>query len=271
MRIRKRVGLAVLCAVMVCLALIPVRMAAAEDRTKLQEIVESCKVKIDEGNIQYTPDSWREFQRAFAEASAILEQENVSQEKIDEVCAELVRAERELILRPVPPPIPRPGDELPGEQPRPEKNVPLPAKGSIHKDTRLVYKVTAAAGSTGTVMVMKPLKKTQTSVTVPAEVKIGGYIFKVTAIAGKAFCGNKKLKKAIIGVNIVKIGKESFSGCGKLRNITIDSPKLKSVGKNAFKNIPAKAKIKVPRKKFAAYKKYLQKAKLGRNVKVVNK
>lgn len=120
-------------------------------------------------------------------------------------------------------------------------------------------------------MVMKPLKKIHTSIVIPAEVKIGGYVFKVTAIADKAFRGNKKLKKAIIGKNIVKIGKESFSGCRKLKNIIINSSKLKSVGKNAFKNIPEKAKIKAPKKKLAAYKKYLKKAKLDKKVKVIKK
>ncbi|MEY8427369.1 discoidin domain-containing protein [Lachnospiraceae bacterium 46-15] len=242
------------------------------DKAELQRVFETCRTKINEGNTQYTPDSWQVFQRAFANAKGVLGRECVSQEKIDAVCAELVRAERELILRPVPPPIPQPGDELPAGQPKPqpqpEKPLPLPA---IYKDARLVYRVTAAAGSTGTVTVMKPLKKTQTSVVIPAEVKIDGHAFKVTAIADKAFRGNKKLKKAVIGANVVKIGKESFSGCRKLKNITINSSKLKSVGKNAFKNIPAKAKMKVPKKKLAVYKKYLKKAKLGRKVKVVKK
>lgn len=247
------------------------------DKAELQRVFETCRIKIDEGNTHYTPDSWQAFQRAFANAKSILARDGISQEKIDAVCAELVRAEGGLILRPVPPPIPQPGDgqqdekPQPHPQPQPQKPVPLPVKGRIHKDAKLAYKVTAAAGSTGTVMVMKPLKKTHTSIVIPAEVKIDGYVFKVTAIADKAFRGNKKLKKVIIGKNIVKIGKESFSGCRKLKNIIINSSKLKSVGKNAFKNIPAKAKIKAPKKKLAAYKKYLKKAKLDKKVKVIKK
>ncbi len=44
-------------------------------------------------------------------------------------------------------------------------------------------------------------------------------------------------KKVTIGKNVIKIGKEAFSGDGKLKMIKIQTKKLKSVGKNAFKGI----------------------------------
>ena len=62
-----------------------------------------------------------------------------------------------------------------------------------------------------------------------------------------------------------KIGKEAFSGCSKLKSITIKTSKLttKSVGTKAFKGIYAKAVIKVPKKK-AAYKKMLRTKGIGK-------
>ena len=50
--------------------------------------------------------------------------------------------------------------------------------------------------------------------TVPATVKSanGKYTFKVTAIANKAFKGDKKLKKVVIGKNVQTIGRKTESG-----------------------------------------------------------
>ena len=62
-----------------------------------------------------------------------------------------------------------------------------------------------------------------------------------------------------IGKNVVKIGKEAFSGDGKLKMIKIQTKKLKSVGKNALKGIYKKARIKAPASKLKAYKKLLRK------------
>ena len=113
-----------------------------------------------------------------------------------------------------------------------------------------------------------------TSVTIPA---------KVSKIGIQAFYGCKKLKKVTLGKNVKtisdkafykctsltsitiparvsKIGKQAFYGCKMLKKITIKSTKLTSskVGSRAFKGIFAKAAIKVPKKKFAAYKKLLK-------------
>ena len=100
--------------------------------------------------------------------------------------------------------------------------------------------------------------------------KIGGKTYKVTSIAAEAFKGNKKLKKVTIGKNIQSIGKEAFYGCRKLSSIMIKTTKLKSktVGVRAFKGIAAKAKIKVPKSKKAAYKKLLNAKGVGKKVKI---
>ncbi len=90
----------------------------------------------------------------------------------------------------------------------------------------------------------------------------------VTFIGDKAFYKCKKLSKIVIPAKVKKIGKEAFSGCSKLKSITIKTSKLttKSVGAKAFKGIYAKAVIKVPKKKKAAYKKMLRKKGIGKKV-----
>ena len=94
----------------------------------------------------------------------------------------------------------------------------------------------------------------------PASAQISEKQTKVTEIKANAFKNNKKLKKITIGKDIEKIGKNAFYGCKNLKKIIIKTTKLtqKSVGKNAFAKINAKAKIKVPKKKLEAYKKILK-------------
>ena len=118
--------------------------------------------------------------------------------------------------------------------------------------------MTRSAYKNGTVNVYAPVKKTLTSVSVPATVKINGYTFQVTAIGNKAFAGCTKLKSVKIGAKVTTIGKEAFSGCKSLTSITISSNVLKAVGSSAFKGISAKAVIKVPAAKLSAYRKLLK-------------
>ena len=131
--------------------------------------------------------------------------------------------------------------------------------------------------------VTKPGRKTYTSVTIPATVKINGYSFKVTAIGSKAFYKNKKLKKVTVGNYVAKIGASAFAANGKLTAVTlgtgittidskafykdaklktvnIKSKKLKTVKRQAFKGIAGKAKVSVPKNKAKSYKKIFKKA-----------
>lgn len=134
----------------------------------------------------------------------------------------------------------------------------VPAKGKVYTAGNLKYKVTKSAYKNGTVSVYAPTKKTLTSVSVPATVKIGGYTFNVTAIGDKAFNGCTKLKKVTIGSKVITIGKQAFNGCKALTSITISSKVLKTVGSSALKGISAKAVIKVPAAKLSAYQKLLK-------------
>ena len=110
-----------------------------------------------------------------------------------------------------------------------------------------------------------------TKVVIPKTVKIGGKTFKVTSVAKKALYQKTKVTSVTIGANVVTIEASAFAGCKKLSTITINTTKLKSAGKNAFKGIKATAKIKVPSKKLKDYKKILKNRGQGRKVKIVKK
>ena len=141
-----------------------------------------------------------------------------------------------------------------------DKRVKVGNKYKIKKHT---YKVTSVKKRT--VSFVKTTSKSKT-IKIPSTVKINGKKYKVTTIATSALKGNKKVTKVIIGSNVTKIGKKAFYNCKRLKNITIKSKKLKSVGKYAFKGIAKYATIKCPGKKTKKYKEMIKKSKVGKNV-----
>lgn len=151
---------------------------------------------------------------------------------------------------------------VPTPAPKPKK----PGVGYQKTIGKLVYQVTGS----GTAALVKPTSKSIQKVTVPAAVKIEGFTFKVTSISAKAFAGCRKLKSVVIGVNVRTIGKQAFLKCKKLAKITIKTKKLTkgTVGAGSFKGIAGKATIKVPKKKFKAYKKFLYKKGIGKKGKM---
>ncbi len=84
-------------------------------------------------------------------------------------------------------------------------------------------------------------------------------------IGDKAFEGTK-LKTITIPKNVTKVGKNAFKNCKKLKTVKIKSKKIKSFGKGTFSGIYKKAKIYLPKSKFAKYKKML-KGKVPKTVK----
>ena len=136
------------------------------------------------------------------------------------------------------------------------------------KKTGNIYKVTSSRSSSQTVAFIG--NKVKTSVTIPTTIKIKGATYKVTEISTNAFKNNHKLKKVVIGQNIVRIGKNAFYGCKKLTSITIKSSRLtlKNIGKNAFKNTSPKATVKVPKKQKVLYNQILKKRGLNKKAKV---
>ena len=136
------------------------------------------------------------------------------------------------------------------------------------KKTGNIYKVTSSRSSSQTVAFIG--NKVKTSVIIPTTIKIKGATYKVTEISTNAFKNSRKLKKVVIGQNIVKIGKNAFYGCKKLTSITIKSSRLtlKNIGKNAFKNTIPKATVKVPKKQKALYNQILKKRGLNKKAKI---
>lgn len=130
------------------------------------------------------------------------------------------------------------------------------------------YKVTKPSVKNGMVELSKA-DKTKSNVSVPDTITVDGVTYKVISISKDAFKGNKKLKKVTIGKNVTKINANAFNGCKNLKNITVKSTQIKTVGKNAFKGINAKAKIKVPKSKLRYYKKLFAKKGLKSTVKIV--
>ena len=136
-------------------------------------------------------------------------------------------------------------------------------KGQLVKDTKtkVYYKILSITSSGGTVAYVKPVGKKSKSITIAASTVLDGHTFKVVAVSAKAYKGCSKLQKVTIGKNITSIGKNAFAGCKKLKKITIKSTKLKSssIGKNAFKGTAKKLTVKVPKKQYKVYKKFLKK------------
>ncbi len=128
--------------------------------------------------------------------------------------------------------------------------------------TNGTFKVTNAS-ATFEVVYVAPDNKTVAGIAIPETITSDGVTYKVTSIAPNAFKGCKKLKKVTIPAGITSIGAKAFYGCKNLKNITVKSTSLNKIGKKAFAKIHAKAKVKVPKAKKAAYKKLFKKAGLS--------
>lgn len=144
----------------------------------------------------------------------------------------------------------------------------LPIAGKTYNAENGVYKVISSSASGCTVSFVKPEKKTNKSFTVPAKITIGKTLCKVVKIEKNAFKNNKKLSGVTIKASITSIGNSAFAGAFRLKKIVIKSKSLKTVGKNAFKGIHAKAVIKVPKARLKKYKKLLRKKGQKASVKI---
>ena len=93
-------------------------------------------------------------------------------------------------------------------------------------------------------------------------------------ISRRSHYKDKKADEIRMGRNITSIGADAFNGCTNVRTIEITSTKLKSVGKNAFKNTGKNAFFKgryfhkltdyVPAKQYKKYKNMFIKAGLDK-------
>ena len=103
-------------------------------------------------------------------------------------------------------------------------------------------------------------EKNLTSVTFPTTMR---------TIMDEVFVGQNRLTKVVFQSDVF-LGEYAFSGCKKLKTITIQTTALtgSSVGAKAFKKTPANAKVKVPKAVLKAYQKLLKKKGLSGKARV---
>ncbi len=154
----------------------------------------------------------------------------------------------------------------------PEDTEPKPLKpGTKFKDKKsgAWYMVSALSDVGPQVLYYKPISKTKKKITVPATVTYKKITYKVTEIAQFAFKGNKQLKTLNLGKNIRYINRRAFQGCEKLKTIKFLGTKLKTVSNGTFKGMNKNCVIKVPKKKYKAYKRLLKNKGQAKTVKIV--
>ena len=94
---------------------------------------------------------------------------------------------------------------------------------------------------------------------------------KLSEIDDKAFCKCVSISSITIPASVKQIGKQAFYGCKKLKKATVKTTNLnnKTVGKQAFMGLHARAVAKVPKKKLALYRMIFRKSGMtGKNQKI---
>ncbi len=140
------------------------------------------------------------------------------------------------------------------------------AAGDMAEAGNVIYRVTNAAKKEAAAYGVT--KNNVKTITIADTVEVGGVTCKVTSVSANAFSLLAKLQRVTIGKNVAVIGKKAFYGSKKLKQIQIKAAGLQGVGKNAFKGIHAKATVKVPKAKKAAYTKLLKGKGLKKTVKI---
>ena len=159
----------------------------------------------------------------------------------------------------------------PTETPAGELATPKPTKKPVVKPAKMgkkltdskgvIYKVTSGKAGSPTVEYSAAAKGAKGTITIPAQVTIKGVTYKVTSVGASACRNRAGITKVIIGKNVTKIGNRVFSGCKKLKKVTIKTTKLteSTVGSNAFSEISSGVVVKVPESKVKAYRKLFKK------------
>lgn len=109
-------------------------------------------------------------------------------------------------------------------------------KGDCFMSGNLGYQITKRKGKKGEVAVALVKSNKLKKIVVPKQVKKNGITFSVTSI-----------------------GKNAFKGCKKVKTLQIKSLNIKSISKKALTGINKRVVIKVPRKKYWAYRIMLRK------------
>lgn len=120
------------------------------------------------------------------------------------------------------------------------KKISVPKKGTQITVGNAVYTVKSA-----TEVELTKLKKKSKKVVVPEQIDYDEAAFYVTSIASKAFCKDTKLQKVEIGKNVKKIGKQAFSGCKNIKQVSIKTTVLSGIGEKAFQGCTKLKKLTI--------------------------
>ena len=110
-----------------------------------------------------------------------------------------------------------------------------------------IVTTTGTAKKRGTVAYTGGFEETEKVFTIPATVVIDGITYDVTSIAENAFRNNQTITKVTIASSVTKIGKYAFSGCKKLKSVTINN-NIKIIEDEAFYKCTSLTKITIPKK-----------------------
>lgn len=123
------------------------------------------------------------------------------------------------------------------------------AVGTKIKDSSgMTYTVTKSEPTGGTVSCTKAASQKVTKAVIPSTITYDGFTYKVTGIGASAFSGCAKLKKMTISKNVTVIGAKAFNKCNSLTKITLPASVTK-IGNNAFKNCRNLKKLIIKSKK----------------------
>lgn len=223
------------------------------DYQELQDYLQKIPERKEE---DYTPESWKAYEKALEQAREAVKDELAFQEDLDGAKAALEAAEKGLQKAekeepgetPDTPQTPETPDtsnpsqkpdesQKPGadsEAPKDEETAKVPAKGQIIRKGNVKYQVTKSKAAGGAVTVKGIVKKNVSSVKVPKTVTLNGYRFTVTKISKNAFKNCKKIKRVSIGDGVTTVEQGAFQNCTALAKITLGK-NVKTIGKNAFR------------------------------------
>ena len=159
--------------------------------------------------------------------------------------------------------------DAPGTDASPADTSPIsgavPVKGQVYTVNHMKYRVTLirkdAPGSATLVGTTRKRSKL-TALNIKDTVTICGKTFRVTGIGARAFRGYSRLRRVKFGKYIKVIKKEAFRNCRRLTRLTLCSPQLRRIGKNALKGISPEAVIRVPASGISRCRKLLKKMKI---------